>query len=161
MAIHLTPRKSKQERNVVPLRTSNVLEEFEQIFENFFPQGWLRPFESRKELQFENLPKVDVIDRDDTIVVKAALPGVAKEDLEVSTTPQTVTIRGKTRKETKEEKDEYYRCEISTSDYLRTVPLPASIDETKVKAVFKDGLLELRCPKLESAKRHSVKIEAD
>jgi HSP20 family protein len=161
MAIHLTPRKKEQEKNVVPLRTSNVLEEFEQMFENIFPQGWLRPFEGRKELRFENLPQVDVIDRDDTILVKAALPGVAKEDLEVSTTPNTVTIRGTTRKETKEEKDEYYRCEISRSDYLRTVALPASIDESKVKAKFKDGMLELKCPKLESSKRHSVKIEAD
>ena len=157
MAIHLTPRKTKQE-NVVPIR-SNVLEEFEHMFENFWPEGWLKPFEGKKELQFESLPKVDVIDRDDTIVVKAALPGVAKEDLEVSTTPHTVTIRGTTKKETKEEKDEYYRCEISRSDYLRTVPLPASIDETKVKAKFRDGLLELKCPKLESAKRRSVKIE--
>ena len=157
MAIHLTPRKTKQE-NVVPIR-SNVLEEFEHMFENFWPEGWLKPFEGRRELQLENLPKVDVIDRDDTIVVKAALPGVAKEDLEVSTTPHTVTIRGTTKKETKEEKDEYYRCEISRSDYLRTVPLPASIDETKVKAKFRDGLLELKCPKLESAKRRSVKIE--
>ena len=161
MAIHLTPRKSKQEQNVVPLRTSNMLEEFEHMFENFFPQGWLKPFEGRRELQFENLPKVDVIDRDDTIIVKAALPGVAKEDLEVSTTPNTVTIRGTTRKETKEEKDEYYRCEISRSDYLRTVALPAAVDETKVKAKFRDGMLELKCPKLESSKRHSVKIEAD
>lgn len=157
MAIHLTPRKTKEE-NVVPIR-SNVLEEFEHMFENFWPESWLKPFEGKKELRFESLPKVDVIDRDDAIVVKAALPGVAKEDLEVSTTPHTVTIRGTTKKETREEKDEYYRCEISTSDYLRTVPLPASIDETKVKAKFRDGLLELKCPKLESAKRRSVKIE--
>lgn len=161
MAIHLTPRKSKQEQNVVPLRASNMLEEFENMFESFFPQGWLKPFEGRKELRFENLPQVDVIDRDDTIIVKAALPGVSKDDLEVSTTPNTVTIRGTTKKETKEEKDEYYRCEISTSDYLRTVALPAAVDETKVKATFKDGMLELKCPKLESAKRRSVKIEAD
>lgn len=157
MAIHLTPKKAK-ESNVVPIR-SNLFEEFEQLFENFWSQGWIKPFEGRRELQLENLPKVDVIDRDDAIVVKAALPGVAKEDLEVSTTAQTVTIRGTTRKETKEEKDQYYRCEIATSDYLRTVPLPASIDESKVKAKFKDGLLELTCPKLESSKRRSVKIE--
>lgn len=160
MAIHLTPRKHKQE-NVVPLRRSNVFQEFEDLFENFWPHGWLKPSEGRRGLQFEDLPKVDVIDRDDKIVVKAALPGVAKEDLEVSTTPHTVTVRGKTRKETREEKDEYYRCEISSSDYLRTVPLPAAIDESKVKAKLRDGLLELTCPKLESAKRHTVKIEAD
>jgi len=154
----LAPKKSKHE-NVVPLRTSRVWDEFEQMFENILPQGWLRPFESRHELSFESLPRVDVIDRDDAIVVKAALPGVAKEDLEVSTTPQTVTIRGSTKKESREEKDEYYRCEIASSNYLRTVSLPASIDEAKVKATFKDGMLELKCPKLESAKRHTVKIE--
>ena len=160
MAMHLTPRKSKQEK-VVPIQSAGMFEEMEQMFEHMLPQRWLKRFGSERDFRFDNLPKVDVIDRDDTIVVRAALPGVEKDDLEVSTTPQTVTIRGSTRKETKEEKDEYYRCEISTSDYLRTVPLPATTDDSKVKAKFKNGMLELKMPKAESAKRHSVKIETD
>ena len=159
MAFHLSPKKSKQE-NVVPIRTS-MLDDVEHMFENMLPEKWLRRFANEPELRFETLPRVDVIDRDDTIIVRAALPGVSKDDLEVSTTAQTVTVRGATKKEVKEEKDEYYRCEISTSNYLRTVALPAAIDDTKARATFKNGMLELKLPKLESSKRHTVKIEAD
>lgn len=157
MATQTTIKKSEQ-GNVVPFR---MLEEMEHMFENLVPHGWLRPFRSEHTLFAEGMPRVDVIERDDTIIVRAALPGVEKDDMEVSTTPTTVTIRGSMRKETKEEKDEYYRCEISTGNYLRTVSLPASIDETKVKAKFKNGMLELKLPKLESARRHAIKIETD
>jgi HSP20 family protein len=155
----LTHKKPKQE-NVVPIRSS-MLEEMEHMFESMLPQKWWRHFGEEPEFRFETLPRVDVIDREDNIIVRAALPGVEKDDLEVSTTAQTVTIRGSSKKEKKEEKDEYYRCEISESNYLRTVALPATIDDSKAKATFKNGMLELKLPKLESAKRRSVKIEAD
>ena len=106
------------------------------------------------------LPQIDVIERDDSIVVHAALPGIDKKDLEVSTTQQTLTLRGSSRKETKEERGEYFRHEISRGNFLRTVTLPAVVDESKIKAKFKDGLLEVTLPKLESAKRHSINIES-
>ena len=109
----------------------------------------------------ETLPQMDIIDRDDSIVVRAALPGVDKKDLEVSTTHQTLTLRGSTQKETREEKGEYFRHEISRGNFLRTVTLPSVIDESKIKAKFKDGLLEVTLPKLESAKRHTIHIESD
>ena len=160
MAIQDKIQKSDKE-NVVPFRPMSVFEEMEHMFENFMPRGWLHPFKREQVMMAEGMPRVDVIERDDNIVVRAALPGVDKDDLNVSTTPQTVTIRGTTRKETKEEKGEYFRCEISTGSFLRTLTLPAPIDEDKVKAKFKDGMLELELPKLESAKRRSINIEVE
>ena len=153
--------KKSEKENVIPFRPMSMFEEMEHMLENFVPHGWLHPFKREQSLFAEGMPRVDVIDRDDTIMVRAALPGVEKDDLTVSTTPQTVTIRGATRKESREEKGEYFRCEISSGSFLRTVTLPAPVDEEKVKAKFKDGLLELVLPKLESAKRHSIEIEAE
>jgi len=153
--------KKTETENVVPFRPITMLEEVERMFENIIPHGWMRPFRSEHLHLGENLPQVDVIDQDDKILVRAALPGVKKENLEVSTTQFTLTIRGTTRKETKEEKGEFYRREISTGSFLRTVTLPAAIDESNIKAVFKDGMLEVTLPKLESAKRHSINIEVD
>ena len=153
--------KKSEKENVIPFRPMSMFEEMEHMLENFVPHGWLHPFKREQSLFAEGMPRVDVIDRDDTIMVRAALPGVEKDDLTVSTTPQTVTIRGATRKESREEKGEYFRCEISSGSFLRTVTLPAPVDEEKVKAKFKDGLLELVLPKLESAKRHSIEIETE
>ncbi|MDH5436639.1 MAG: Hsp20/alpha crystallin family protein [Gammaproteobacteria bacterium] len=153
--------KHMEEENVVPFRTASMLDEMERMFENFMPHSWLRPFRQEHAWMGEAAPYMDVIDRDDYILVRAALPGVNKNDLEVSTTTHSVTIRGSTKSEKKEEKGEYYRHEISLGDYLRTVTLPASVDESKVKAVFRDGMLELTLPKLESAKRHTIEIEED
>ena len=133
---------------------------------DYFSQGWLRPFHtqwpsfSRQAQPFEGKsPSVDVIDRDDVIIVKAELPGVDKKDINVSVTSNTVTIKGSTRHEEKEEKGDFYRCEISRGSYSRTLSLPAEVDEEKTKAKVKDGILELTLPKLTKSKRHSVKVE--
>ncbi len=154
-----TSMKKTEHENVVPFRPLTMFEEMERMFEHFMPQSWMHPFRMEHTALTENLPQVDVIDQDNKIVIKATLPGVKKEDLDVSTTDHSVTIRGSTREEQKEEKGEYYRKEIRSGNFLRTVTLPASIDESAIKAKFKDGLLEMTLPKAEGEKRHSVKID--
>ena len=156
-----TSLKKTEHENIVPFRPLSMFEEMERMFQHFMPQSWMRPFNMEHSLLTENMPQVDVIEQDNTILVRATLPGVKKDDLEVSTTDHSVTIRGSTREEYKEEKGEYYRREISMGDFLRTVSLPASIDESDIKAKFKDGLLEITLPKRESEKRHSIKIETE
>lgn len=105
------------------------------------------------------MPKVDVIDRDDEVVVRAEIPGVAKDDLDISVTDNTVTIKGETKRESKEEKGDYYRCEISRGTFARTLPLPANVDSDSAKAKFEDGVLELTIPKVEKAKRRTIKVD--
>ena len=104
------------------------------------------------------MPRVDIVERDDELVVKAELPGVDKKDLDVSVTENAVTIKGSTSHEEKEEKGDYYRCEISSGAYSRTLALPSDVEADKAKANFKDGVLELTLPKLKKAKRHTIKV---
>jgi len=160
-------KESKQElQKAEPRRALSPFEEMDRMFEDFFPRGWMRPFRwewpSLGEMAkpFEGkMPKVDVIDRDDEVVVKAELPGVEKKDLDVSVTETSVTIKGTTSHEEKEEKGDYYRCEISRGAYARTVALPSYVDADKAKASFKDGVLELKLPKVEKSKRRSIEIK--
>jgi heat shock protein Hsp20 len=106
-----------------------------------------------------SLPKVDILDHDNDIEVKAALPGVKKEDLEVSVTNQTITIRSCTKEEKKEEgKGKYFRREISRGEFQRTLSLPDNVDGDKAKASFKDGILTVTIPKTEKSKRKSIEI---
>jgi HSP20 family protein len=137
----------------------------ERLFEGYFPRGWMRPSywerPSWGELAapFEGkMPRVDIVERDDEVIVKAELPGVEKKDLDVSVTENAVTIKGSTSREEKEEKGDYHRCEISRGEYSRTLALPSGVEADKAKAQFKDGVLELTLPKLKKAKRHTIKV---
>jgi HSP20 family protein len=160
-------KESKQEiQKAQPARALNPFEEMDRFFESHFPSGWLTPFHwprpSWGELSapFEGkMPNVDVIDRENEVVVKAELPGVDKKDLDISVTKNSVTIKGSTSHEEKQEKGDYYRCEMSRGSYSRTVSLPAEVNEDKAKAKFKDGVLELTIPKAEKARRRSIKVE--
>ncbi len=141
-------------------------EDMDRLFDNFFQRGWLSPF--RWELPwpeaahrpFEGrVPHVDIIDRADEIVLRAELPGVDKKDLEISMTEDSVTINATTRYEAKEEKGNYYRREMTSGQFTRTVALPAEVDDAKAKAKFENGVLEVIMPKLETAKRRKVSVD--
>ena len=140
-------------------------EEMDRLFDNYFTRGWLSPFRWNKPdlsitSAFEGkMPCVDVVDHDKEITVKAELPGVEKKDLDISVTKNSVTIKGTTSHEEKEEKGDYYHSEISRGSYQRTIALPSDVNEDKVKAIFKDGVLTLTLPKMSETKHHKIKVE--
>jgi HSP20 family protein len=133
----------------------------DRFFENFFPRDlfqlgrwpqWAGSLEGR-------LPAVDVVDRGDAIVVRAEVPGVKKEDLDVSVSDHIVTIHGASRQEEEREEEQYYRRETSRREYARSVNLPAAVNGEAAKAHFEDGVLELTLPKVAPTQRRSIKIE--
>ena len=141
-------------------------DEMDRLFDRMLPSNWLRPMHwpawTEHLTPFEGkTPRVDIIDRETEVVIRAELPGVKKDDLDVSLNENSVTIRGTTKQEEQEEKGEYYRREMSYGEFMRTVALPADVDRDKAKAKFKDGVLELTLPKVETAKRSSLKIETE
>ena len=153
-------------QKVEPARALTPFEEMDRFFDNIFTRGWMRPFSLERprwgEMMSafeERMPKVDVIDREEEVVVRAEVPGVNKDDLDVSVSDNTVTIRGETRHEEKEEKGDYYRSEMSRGSFARTVLLPSNVNADEAKAKFSDGVLELTLPKVEKAKKRTVKID--
>lgn len=149
--------------------TRNILASFDEL-DNLFNQlksrDWMHSFHWPDAVQSHipmfaegKIPKVDILDRDKDIFIRAELPGVEKKDLDISMTDNTVTIKACTCYENKEEKSDYYRSEIAQGQYARTVGLPADVDIEQTKTSFKDGLLELTVPKLERSQRRSIKIE--
>lgn len=143
-------------------RMMSPFEEMDRLMENFFPEGWMRPFRwpspaMAGRLQ-ERMPLVDVIERDEEIVMRAELPGIKKEDIDISVTDNSVSISATRAEEKEEEHGEYYRREISRGTVSRTVALPANIDSEKAEATFKEGVLELKLPKVERSKRRSIEV---
>lgn len=136
-------------------------DELDNFFDDFLSRRWPRLLDwNMPTLSEISLPKVDILDHDNDIEVQAALPGVKKEDLEVSFNNQTITIRTTTKEEKKEEEPgKYFRREISHGEFQRTLSLPDNIDGDKAQASFKDGILKVTIPKNKKSKRKSIEIK--
>jgi HSP20 family protein len=148
-----------------PRRELGLLDEMDRAFEGLFHRGWLRPFRevwpdlARLEETFGvGFPRVDVLDRDDEVLVRAEVPGVEKKDLHVELSGQMLTIHGERHREEKEEKGEYFRSEISHGMFSRTLRLPEEVAVDKTLAEFKDGILEVHMPKTHKTERRQVEI---
>ncbi len=133
----------------------------DRMFADFFPRSFLRPFGwPSVAAEWEpQVPRVDVVDREEDVLVRAELPGVQKKDLDVAIRDSAVTIKANVEREEKEEQGDYYRRERRRGSFARTVELPAEVDGTKAKASLKDGILELTLPKVERARAHHISIE--
>lgn len=148
-----------------PARFMSPFEDFERFFDQLTPRGWLQPLRWDRPLLSElaalesRMPRLDVLERDDEVVVKAEVPGVKKEDIHITISGNRMTLKGETKHEEKEEKGDYYRCEISRGAFSRTVTLPADVDDTKAKAEMKDGMIEITLPKIEQTKQSEIKIQ--
>lgn len=142
-------------------------EEMERTLERFLPRGWLHPWHFEEPLfgaltPFEiRTPRIDMMDREDEVYLRAEVPGVEKDDLDVSLSGDTLTIRGTVRHEAeKEEAGRYLYREMTCGGFSRTIALPVSVDVNKSRVVFKDGVLEMTLPKVEGAKARRIAIEA-
>ncbi|HYE35139.1 Hsp20/alpha crystallin family protein [Methylocaldum sp.] len=138
-------------------------DELEQWFDEV-RRNWMLPFFGRGLPERESLfggrmPRVDVVDREQELLVRAELPGVSKENLDVSLQDNSLTIRATAQREDKEEKGQFYRRELSRGEFQRTIRLPCPVEGDKTKASFKDGVLELIVPKVAGSKRKSIKVE--
>ena len=103
-------------------------------------------------------PALDIVEEKDTLLVKADLPGLTKEDLAVSIQDNVLTIKGERKYDTEKKETNYYRRERSYGQFIRTVELPVSVDANKIAATFKDGVLHVTLPKAENAKPKEIKV---
>jgi HSP20 family protein len=143
----------------------SAFRDIENRIENMFHNMWSNPFHHEKlpdTFSFSSLskmPKIDVVDRDKEIFVKAELPGFDKDDLDISIANNRLVIKAKNRKEEKEEKGDYLKQEIRQSEVYRSVFLPDDVDDEKIKTSYKNGVLEMTIPKQEKSQRKQIKVE--
>ena len=131
-----------------PFRALRRREEFDDFFRNFFTRSESDVIE----------PAADVSESNGEITVKMAVPGVEKEKIQISVDDGMLDVHGETRKETKEEKKNYYRQEIRYGAFRRCVPLPVAVDVDKANASFSDGMLTITMPKSKAPKGHQITI---
>lgn len=142
-------------------------EEMDRLFEDFgFGRGLLAPGLERGLDQLETLrtgiwaPQVEVLERDDELIIRADLPGMSKDDIQLDLDDNSLVIRGERQSEHEDDEEGYYRSERSYGSFYRRIPLPAGVNSETANAEFRNGVLEITmpAPKRTSEKRRALQI---
>jgi HSP20 family protein len=138
-----------------PFDKLSLRDAMDRLFEDaFITPRWFAPL---RESLTESLA-LDVIENDNDIVVKASIPGFKPEDIDVSVADDTLTIKGETKVEKKEGKENYILQERRYGTVHRTLRLPTLVQADKAKAEFEHGVLTLTLPKAELVKGKPIKV---
>ncbi len=137
-------------RDLVSVRNT-----MDQLFQESFVQPWGR----WPAFAEEGVLPVDVYETEDSVVVEAACPGIKPEDVDISITGDTLTIKGETKFEEKVERENYIRQERRCGSFCRAVTLPGGLENDKAEADFEDGVLTITFPKSEEMKPKRIKVE--
>ena len=104
-------------------------------------------------------PAIEVADTPEAVIVKAQVPGVSKENLQVNVTENAVTLKGEVKEDTTTEDKNYHRREFHYGAFSRSIALPATVQAEKATAQLKDGVLEVTIPKREETKEKAIPIQ--
>jgi len=130
-------------------------DEMDSLFDSFF-RGLDRPF-----FGYKAWPTIDLSEKDDSIVVRAEVPGCKADDIDISVCGNTLTISGEKKEEQEKKEKSYYYRESTYGSFRRDVNLPTDVDQGKIEAVYKDGVLSITLPKSERAKAVKVKVKGE
>ncbi len=164
--------KRDESRGIAPVKARSEVARIEQNVERMFEDLWARPWRSLMDFGWPRhrhfwtdleatSPAIEVSEDKNDVLVKAELPGMKKEDLEINVEERLLTIRGEKKKEEERKGEGYFYSERSYGAFERCIEIPRDVQSDKAHASFKDGVLEVRLPKTEEAKRKEVKVKVD
>ncbi|MDH4264046.1 MAG: Hsp20/alpha crystallin family protein [Deltaproteobacteria bacterium] len=140
-----------------PFREMSALQErMNRLFSDVRAQA---PVRGEEIVQGAWVPAVDIFETNEAIVLKAELPGITSQDILLEVKDNTLTLKGEKKFEKEVKEENYHRVERSYGSFQRAFTLPGTIHQEKVKAKFKDGILEITLPKVEEAKPKQIKVE--
>jgi HSP20 family protein len=128
--------------------------------DRLFEDSYVRPARVWAEVDGGSVLPVDVYQTDQDVVVKASLPGFKPEEVDISITGDTLTIKGEHKEEEEVKEEEYLVKERRYGAFSRTMTLPVEIQSQKAEATFEDGVLKLTLPKAEEVKPKQIKVQA-
>lgn len=146
--------------NLVRWDPFRELEDMSDRLNRMFGPPAARPESGKEAITVADwIPAVDISETDAEYVIKAELPEVKKEDVKVTVQHGVLTIHGERKHEKEEKGKKYHRVERSYGSFTRSFTLPDEVDETKVRAEYKDGMLHLHLPKSEKAKPKAIDVK--
>jgi len=133
--------------------------EMNNLMDRFFRGFDIEPFGVGELTTAEFMPRVNVNENDKEITVTAELPGMKEDDVDVTLSKDSLTIKGEKKEETEDKGKDYYRMERRYGSFHRVIPISAEVDESKADAKFKKGVLSIRLPKTAETQTGRKKIE--
>jgi HSP20 family protein len=134
---------------------ASLRESMDKLFEEFFThrpeRGQLAPVVWQ--------PAIEAYETEGDVVIRAELPGIDPNQVEITVTQDTLTIKGEAKTEQEDRRRNYYRRELRHGAFIRSIALPAGVYGDQAKASYRNGILEIRVPKSERAKPKTVKVE--
>ena len=106
-------------------------------------------------------PRIDVFEEGETVVVKAEIPGVKKEEISVSISDDSVTIKGERKQAREEKRKDFYQSECAYGSFQRSVTLPHQVRTKEAKTKYENGILEVRVPKAKGEGRKTIDLKVD
>lgn len=144
---------TRSPRRTSPLRS--LQDEVNRLFESVFPSPMGEDEEPTSTVWS---PRMDLMETDDHYRMRVDLPGISKDDVSVTVEDNRLTVRGERRDESRTEKENVVRMERTFGTFYRSLRLPKSVNESKIKATFTDGVLSVEIPKTEKSKPKKIKI---
>ena len=138
-----------------PWEPFRALRRRDDTFEDMFREFFRRPLLEEGGIAE---PAADVAESDGEVIVKMEIPGVEKDQIHLSVADDMLTVRGEMRKESAENKKNYYRQEIHYGAFQRSIALPVEVDAAKARAELKNGMLKVTLPKSAQPKAREVKV---
>jgi HSP20 family protein len=128
--------------------------------DRLFDEGFSRPWRFINSETYEASMPIEVSETDSELVVKAALPGVQPDEVDITVSNDVLTIKAEHKETTEEGKREFYRREIRYGAFHRSLSLPVKVDADQAEASFDNGVLALRLPKAASIRPKQIKVGA-
>lgn len=157
--------------NVPMTRKDSIADQLEQLHQRIARRaydlfqgrdGWGDAFGDwlSAERELVSKPAVELREKDGTIAVAVALPGVAAKDITIDITSQDVLIKAVTERTHTEDKGQVHRCEFTSGEYFRSLPFPKAVDAAKAKAEYQNGMLNITVPIAAEARAKKIDIKA-
>lgn len=137
------------------------LMEIQRNLDDLFRRTWAAWEPVAASARPEWVPALDVVQKEDELVVRAELPGVDPEHLEVTIEDNTLTIKGERREELQVEKGNWLRRELKYGSFARSLALPTEVDTEKMKATYRNGVLEISVPYQPKGKPRRITIDIE
>ncbi|MFZ5569295.1 MAG: Hsp20/alpha crystallin family protein [Thermodesulfobacteriota bacterium] len=152
----------KRKNQMVSRQPENTFNELQQrmdgFFDNVFPRGWMTSDGLMDTAGL--LPRLDVREEKKKIIVEAEMPGVDSKDIDVSLDGRLLKIKAEKRQESQDEGKGFFCSERSYGCYQRTVELPAEVDDAKVEATYKKGVLTIELKKVKESETRKIEVKS-